>query len=205
MKMNRLKTGFDSLSDSDFETKSGDIYASMLDNASFPTPVPDLPSVKTSLDAYSAALIAAQSRNRDDVANKNAARETLTASLIQLANSVMTTANGDKQMLISSGFDLAKPGETTPLVKPEWITVTDGINPGDLKVRVKAVKGAQGYVPQYALDPQAPDSEWTKVMTTTCKYTFTSLTSGQKYWVRMAAIGPHQQMVYSDMVSRIAQ
>ena len=164
-----------------------------------------MPTIQAALEAYSTALVAAQSRNRDDVADKNAKRETLTSHLIQLANPVMTTAHGDKQMLISSGFSVAKPGETTPLVKPENLVLQDGINPGELSVKVHSVKGAKGYVPQYTPDPLTTDSEWTTVMTATFKFTFKNLVSGQKCWVRVAAVGPHSQEVYSDAVSRIVQ
>ena len=205
MKMNRLKTGFDPLSDSDFETKAQSIYASMLNNGNFPTPTPDVPALMVNIEAYSQALTAAQNKDKNAIAIKNQVRDLLTAALIQLANSVMTTANGDKTMLISSSFDLAKAGETTPLEKPASVTLTDGINAGQLAIKVPAVKGANSYGPQYTADPLTTDSQWTQFMTTTSKYTFTNLTSAKKYWCRMAVIGPYNQVVYSDAVCRVVQ
>lgn len=205
MKTNRLKTGFDTQSDSDFQTKSESIYSCMLGNSNFPAPTPDLPSVLSLITSYGDALTAAQNKNKNAVAVKNEARTTLTVALIQLANSVMTTANGDKTMLISSGFDLAKEGETTPLEKPEGIVLTDGVNAGELTVKIPAVKGANSYGPQYTSDPLTADSQWTQFMTTTSKYTFKNLTSAKKYWCRVAAIGPFNQVVYSDAVCRVVQ
>jgi len=203
--MDRLKTGFDGISDSDFETQGLTIYDSMNNNLYFPNPTPDLPTVLAALGGYSTSLIAAQNRDKNAVAQKKAARDGLTGILIQLANSCMTTANGNRLMLISTGFKLAKPGETTPLIKPESITLTDGQNVGELVVRIPRVKGAGGYVPQYTADPLTAESVWTKIMTTTSKYTFTNLESGKKYWCRVAAIGPYNQIVYSDAVCRVVQ
>jgi hypothetical protein len=70
---------------------------------------------------------------------------------------------------------------------------------------VPAVKGAKGYTPQFTSDPLTASSEWTQVMTTTSKYTFTNLNSAKKYWVRVAAVGPYNQVVYSDAISRVVQ
>ena len=205
MKMNRIKTGFDTLSDPDFETKAQSIHAFMVASPYFPAPVPDLPSIQTAIQAFSDALTAAQNKNKNAVALKNEARATLTALLIQLASSVTTTANGDKTMLVSSGFDLAKDGETSVLVKPDSITLADGVNAGELVVKIPAVKGASGYGPQYTTDPLTADSEWTQFMTTTSKYTFKNLGTAKKYWCRVAAIGPYNQVVYSDAVCRVVQ
>ena len=203
--MYRLKTGFDQLSDPDFQTKTESIYASMLGNINFPAPTPGLPVIDAAIEAYSAALIAAQQKDKNAVATKNQARNNLTALLIQLANSVMTTANGDKTMLISSGFDLAKDGETTPIVKPASISLTDGQNAGELVVKVPRTKGSTGYGPQYTTGPLTADSQWTAFMTSSSKYTFTNLEPAKKYWCRVAVVGPYNQLVYSDAISRVAQ
>jgi hypothetical protein len=205
MKMNRLKTGFESFSDSNFETKGTNIYDSMLSNSYFPSPIPDLSVVQEALQVYSAAVPAAQGRDRDAVAVKNQARETLTVLLIQLANYVMTVANGNKTMLISSGFDLAGEGEPTPIVKPAGITLADGPNAGELVVKVTAVKGARSYLAGCTPDPLTDNSEWTEFVTTTSKYTFKNLPNAVKYWCRVAAVGSHDQVVYSDAVCRVVQ
>jgi hypothetical protein len=190
MKISRIVPPSDGMSDADYETKAGSIYAGMFGNPNYPAPVPDLATLLVANNDYSNALILAQNRDRNAVANKNVARETLGSLLLQLSNSVMTTANGDKAMLISSNFDLAKEGSK---------------NAGELVVKVPAVKGAKGYTPQFTSDPLTASSEWTQVMTTTSKYTFTNLNSAKKYWVRVAAVGPYNQVVYSDAISRVVQ
>jgi hypothetical protein len=194
MKISRIVPPSDGMSDADYETKAGSIYAGMFGNPNYPAPVPDLATLLVANNDYSNALILAQNRDRNAVANKNVARETLGSLLLQLSNSVMTTANGDKAMLISSNFDLAKEGSNTPIDKPASIELMDGKNAGELVVKVPAVKGAKGYTPQFTSDPLTASSEWTQVMTTT-----------SKYWVRVAAVGPYNQVVYSDAISRVVQ
>jgi hypothetical protein len=205
MKRAKIKTPFESMSDADFETKAGSIYDSMLKSSYFPAPTPELPVILADLQAYSASLIAAKTKDKNAVAAKTDARDELTLSLIQLANSVSTIANGDRTKLITSGFDLAKPGESIPLKKPDIISLTDGVNAGELNVKVPSVKGAKAYGPQYTSDPLTSESEWTQFMCSTSKYTFKNLPSAQKIWCRMCVMGAYGQVVYSDAVCRVVQ
>lgn len=205
MKRSKIKTPFDASSDAEFETKAGSIHDSMLKSPYFAAPVPDLSVIQTDLQGYSAALIAAKTKDKSAIAAKIDARRKLTLSLIQLADSVTTTANGDRTKLISSGFDLVKPGESNPIKKPDIITLSDGVNPGELIVKVPAVKGAKAYSPQYTPDPLTADSQWTQFMCSTSKYTFKNLPSAQKLWCKMSVMGPYGQVVYSDAVCRVVQ
>jgi hypothetical protein len=205
MRRPRLTTGFESLSDSDFETKASSISARMDGNPYFTTPIPSLTVIETLLQEYSDALIPAQTREKNAVAVKNEKRGNLTAALIQLASYVMTIANGDRVQLVSAGFDLAKPGESTSLVKPKSISVTDTGIPGELSVKVPAVKGATAYVVHYTPDPLTENSVWLQVASTTSKCVIKNLVSEKRYWCKMAAIGPYGQVVFSDAVSRVVQ
>ena len=201
----KITTGFDILTDSAFETKAGSIYTAMNGNVNFPTPTPAMPEINGAVQAFSAALIAAQSRDKNAVAVKTEVRILLTNALTQLASYVTMTANGDRTRLISSDFDLAREGDSTPITKPDNIQLSDGLNSGELIVKVNSVKGAKSYLHQYTSDPLAASSEWSQVITTTSKYTFKNLTAAQKYWCRVAAVGSFNQVVYSDAVSRVVQ
>jgi hypothetical protein len=200
---NRITTGFNSLSDSSFSDKAESIYESMNGNANFPSPIPALADVSAAVTAYSTALITAQSRDKNDVAIKNQNRDALTDVLTQLASYVMLTANGDRAMLVSSGFDLAKEPQPSPIAKPDNVQVVNGINAGELVVSVTAVKGAKSYVHQYTGDPVTAESDWMHVNSTSSKYTFRNLDSAKRYWCRVAAVGSYDQVVVSDPVSRI--
>ena len=47
MKTNKLTTGFNSLTDANFQTKAESITASMMGNVNFPSTTPDMPVVST--------------------------------------------------------------------------------------------------------------------------------------------------------------
>lgn len=205
MKQNRIISSYNGLTDAGFANKAESINSSMTGNVNFPAPTPSITVLNTAVQDYTAALTAAQSRDKNDVAVKNQKRSDLASLLVQLASSVMATANGDKAMLVSTGFDQAKDGESIILPKPENIQVTDGVNAGELQVSVTNVKGAKSYVHQYTADPVTADSDWEQINSTTSKYTFKNLDSAKRYWCRVAAIGSYDQVVISDAMSRIVQ
>lgn len=205
MRTPRIVTGFSSLTDANFQNKAEGIYDSMNGNTNFPSPVPDMATLQAAITAYNQALTAAQSRDKNDVAVKNEKRSELNDLLTSLAAYVNFAADGDRTILISSGFDLAKEGDTTPLQKPENIQVEDGVNTGELTVSVTAVKGAKSYVHQFTQDPVTASSQWTHVNSTASRYTFKNLAGATRYWCRVAAIGAYDQMVISDSASRVAQ
>lgn len=205
MKKDKLNTGFNPQTDSQFQTFSESINTSMTGNVNFPNPIPDLAVVDAAVQEFNIALTNAQTRDRNAVALKNKARQNLNGLLVQLANWVMAVANGDRAMLVSSGYELTKEADTTPLTKPVNIQLADGPNAGELVVKVDRDKRAQGYIHQYTLDPLTDGSQWTQAMSTTSKYTFKNLGASQKYWCRTAAVGAYGQVVYSDAISRIVQ
>jgi hypothetical protein len=205
MKKSKIVSSFGSYADSNFETLVQSIKSSMQGNPNFPNPVPEIAVFANAVEAYSEALLAAQSRSKNDVAAKNQAKLAMLDFTAQLAASVTATANGDKTMLISSGFPLTKAGETTPLQKPENLQVVNGVNPGEQLVSVKAVKNAKGYIHQYTPDPLTPGSAWVQTYSTTSRYTFKNLQPAQKYWFRVTAVGTFQQEAVSDALCRVVQ
>jgi len=205
MKKAKLAPGMEDYSDAAFENKTQGIYASMLNNLYFPNPTPAITELDVAVKAYSDVLLAAQSRGKNEVALKNQARETLATMVIQLANSAMTTANGDRAKLVSTGIPMAKDGESSLLTKPENMRLTDGVNVGELVTKVAVVKGAMGYAHQYTLDPLTSASEWNQVLATTSKCTLKNLVAEKKYWCRVLAFGANGQVVYSDAICRVVQ
>ena len=204
--MKKVNLGFGGLADGTLLVKAQSIIAAMTGNAYFPAPVPELTVATTATTNYQAALSAAKSGNRTDIAEKNAKKDDLIQALVHLGNYVMLTAKGDEVILVSSGYALSRVKEPSPpLVKPEIIKVEDGSNSGELLVMISAVKGARTYVYQYTKDPLNDGNEWTGQNSTLTKNSFRDLESGKKYWCRVVAYGVNEQIVFSDPVSRIVQ
>jgi|SRR5690242_2394323 hypothetical protein len=122
---------------------------------------------------------------------------------------------------LTSGFQIAKaPGPTPPLAtdtsslevnktyllltKPATPSLQNGLNPGELISSVKAVAGAVSYLHQYATEAEMAQGKWNSVASSKSSCLLTALTSGTRYYCRIAAIGSKDQIVYSAVVDRIA-
>jgi hypothetical protein len=205
--MKKINLGFSRYSDAALLVLAQAILAALTGNAFFPTTVPALSLLQTVINDYIAALSAAQEGGRTNVATKNARKQDLVDLLIQLANYVTLTANGDEVMLTSSGFPLSKERQPLPpLGQPEILKLENGVNSGELHITIGKVPGAKAYVYEYTLDPLADNPDWQSSNSTLVKFIFNNLEAGKKYWFRVAAYGKNEQAVYSNPVlSRIVQ
>jgi hypothetical protein len=114
------------------------------------------------------------------------------------------TANGDRQIALQSGIPLAKEPAPIVITKPAGLKVNYGNQPGILLVSVKNVKGARAYLHQYSTDPLHKDESWTSMNCTTARCKIDGLTSGTKYFLRVGAIGARDQVLFSDVLSKMA-
>jgi hypothetical protein len=134
---------------------------------------------------------------------KNDLKAELTGILDDLADYVTTTSNGDKTMLLSSGFDITGDKDLSQALPPIEKLVVVSDQPGQATTRVKRVAGARSYVHQYTADPLSPDSVWVSETTAEREHTFSSLKSVVRYWFRVIAVGKGKQSVYSTPVARV--
>lgn len=205
MRTFRITNGFNELSDAYLIVRATFIKSSLTGNASFPQPVPSLTDLGASIDAFSNAVQAAEGGSRQDIAVKNSLRETLVNQLHLLGNYVLFTAAGDEVVATSSGYNISKqPTPQPPITSPDGVALANGINRGELELSCKKVAGARSYVHELTPWPVTADSQWQSVPSTSIKNLFTGLDSGKEYAGRVTAIGVKQQVVYSDVVSKIA-
>lgn len=205
MKSPKLRVDYARLSDADLELKADAVVAAFNEHmAVFDSPNPPLPDFNTAVIEYTTALTNAQTRDKTMVAIKNAKRVVLLQMMAALANYVMNKANGDETILVMSGFDLARPGVAKPPIGvPENFSIKNGINEGQVVCSVSRVQGANSYIHEYTPDPLTPTSEWKQEFTTQCKCTISDLQPGQKYWFRVAAVGPRKQVTYTNAQVRM--
>jgi hypothetical protein len=203
----RIKTGFYAYTGIGIVGYTQSILIALTDNANFPLTQALLVPLGDVLKSFSDALANAQTRDKVAVGLKNTARTELEIQLLTVANSVSNEALGNRDKLLSCGFELYKNSNTpAPALGPvKDFTVTDGINPGQLKLQAKGPAGAKSYVHQYTPDPITPSSVWISYTSTLKEYTFSNLESGKKYWGRMIAIGVKDQVSISNPASRIVQ
>jgi len=205
MRTPRINLSFSKYSDANLEAKAGVITSNLSASTDFPNLTPPIATVKQVLDEYSAALLAAANRARENVAVKNAARAALQAILRQLGISVMTIANGSIPLLTQSGFTLSKVPERNYIENPGAVKLVNGRSSGQLISSVKKVKGASNYMHQIATEEPTEATVWQGQPNSKTKYVFNGLVPGKKYWVRVVAGGAGDQATYSPVASIFVQ
>jgi len=171
----------------------------MTNNSHYPAPTPALATVQAAFDAYKVASANAAQGGVQNTALRNARRTDLVALLRQLANYVSATANGNMDVLLSSGFPVQKPSRTPigPLPAPVPPTVTQGAVSGTLNAASSPVYGATTYNWSLALQ-SAPDVDVQTAQTTGTRTQFSGLTPGQIYVISLNAVGAAGVSDWSD-------
>jgi hypothetical protein len=203
--MKQICISFGRYKDNNLLQKGEFVYASLHGNISYVTLETLLPLVKDALQKYNPDLAAAITGDRIAIAQKKQSRKELMLLLNRLGLAVMTEANGDETMLVSSGYNLVKARESRYITNPGNVILSDGISTGQMISRVKAVTGAKCYVHQLATAFDGEETIWISITATSCRYLFKNLTPGKQYWVRVAVVGSRNQIAYSNVATRFAQ
>lgn len=126
-------------------------------------------------------------------------------ALTDLANAATVAAGGSDAALLSSQFPLTS-GEKTPpspLAKVINLSLTAGDLDGEVDAHWDSVKNKKNYLVQTTLTP-AEAASWhgLGLPVSKSKTTFAGLTSGQKIWIRVCALGGSTgQGPWSDVAS----
>ena len=200
-----LSTDFVPYNDSDFLAFARSVMFNMRNNPHFPDPVPPLDTIGELVIEFAVSLSDASTKNRVDIAVKNTLRKQLEHQLGRLALYVMYVADDIEAILVSSGYNLTKKRAGSSVGEPGSPTLRSGINSGEIVSVIRAVKGAKYYLFEITRGDLTNESIWETHSCSRRKYTFTNLTPGQKYWVRIAVLGTGKQKLYSNPVSLWAQ
>jgi len=184
------------------------IVDAMTGNATFPTPNPALAAITTAATALTdKAAVAQQARlNAVNATTEQVAAEVaLDALLTTEGNYVQTTSSGDEGKILSAGMDVrADSAPIGELPAPDNLSATTGDHPGQIDLHWNRVKGAMSYLIQQSADPPTATSWAQASASTSSKATMANLTSGTKYWFRVAALGAAGPSDYSQPAARIA-
>jgi hypothetical protein len=180
-------------------TLANAVDAALNGNTNFPTPTPGLPTLQGSITTYTASLAKAEYGSRDDRAQKNADKDNLLSILRQLCDYVNSVAQGDITILAGCGYRLSKDPQPRVLGTPV-LKVENGVS-GQLIASSPAAEAAVAYKHQYTANPAA--LPWLEILSTKSKCKIDGLTPGQEYSVRMLAIGPHNQVTFSSVVTKM--
>ena len=108
-------------------------------------------------------------------------------------------------MIESVGMSVKAPGAPIgSLPAPQKLIATTTTAPAKVSLRWQSVKGAKSYQVQAATDITGAGNWQPAASSTKGRSVISGLTSGTKYWFRVAAIGAAGQSPWSDAAVKIA-
>jgi hypothetical protein len=208
--MAKVKLNFKSLSMPEKITRARIIVQNMTTNAvNFPNPTPKLSDVTVVIDAaeqaYNAALIA-RDISKQRTAELEQQVDALDTMAGRLASFVESASGGKEDIILSAGMEVRAPSLASgqPPAAPTSLTATTGDHEGELDLTWNASSNAKSYIVERSPNPPT-DTSWSQAaVVTTSKTTIDGLTSGAKYWFRVAAVGGSGQSGWSDPAMKMA-
>ena len=187
------------------------IVTAMTGNAAFPEPwpaaVPALAQIQKDLAAFQDTVTATATGDRTQIKARNAARATLANDLGQLALYVQSIANGNEEMLATTGFPLRQHKPRSQAINvpdaPSRVRASCGTISGTVVIRSSRVIGAGSYDVQIASADPTVESNWTAAGSyKSCRrIELTGLATLKTWSVRLRALGAAGPGAWSVPVS----
>jgi hypothetical protein len=204
--MPRVKLNLKNLSVNEKVLRARQIVTALTGNANFPNPQPALAQVTAAINGLEGAALEAQEARqiaKTRTAAQNAKEQVLDQAMTQLASYVESVAGQNDELILSVGFDVRGPSAPAAAEQPS-LTATAGDHDGEIDLAWDTVRGARSYVVQRSPDPPT-ESSWAHVgVPTRSRFTVEGLTSGTRYWFRVAAINASEQGPWSNPAVKVA-
>lgn len=203
--MATLKLGLEDVTALDLVPYAQGIHDRMQGNALFPAPIPALPVLQTDIDALKDANARVSvERGRSDYQAKRIALGGLQRQMKRLAAYVSLVADGNEDIILSSGFGVRRKGSPVgelniPIGLHSRLTRTAGRVELDWDVTA----GAKLY--HVYMSTTGSPFEWKLVaMTTKSRHNMDQLVSGSFYWFCVSAIGTAGESSLSNALRAMA-
>jgi hypothetical protein len=206
--MPRIKLNIRNLSVPDKVARGRQIVSAMTNNANFSNPHPALSDVTASLSTLDQTHTSLQTAKANVKAQATALTDAEAKAdriLAQLAAYVESIAGSNETIITSAGLE-TKISRSAPtvLTPPQGLSTTVGDHDKQINLSWKKVANAKSYTIQFSPDPPTAES-WDQAAITTAAFaTIENLTSGKRYWFRVAAVGAMGQSGWSEPATKIA-
>jgi hypothetical protein len=172
--------------------------------AIYPKPLPDVLTLQTALDNFSAGVAAAADGGSAAKSKKNNLRLMLTGQVRQLASYVQVACGGDMTNLLLSGFPAQKSTRSPigVLPAPGNPMLVLGSRSGELDASANPVFGASIY--NWTLTSNVPGAAAITRQTTASYVTFPGLTPGVIYTMTVNVVGAAGPSNWSQTASQMA-
>ncbi len=207
--MPKIKLNFSRLPLTEKITRARQIVAALTGNPSFSTPTPALTVVNSAIDDFETAYIATQAARQDAKAktsDQQQKEDLLDRIMTQLASYVEAAAGDNEALIQSAAMDVrAAPSTNSEIpAPPSSLSATAGDRDGEIDLTWDTLFGARSYVIERSGDPPTSTSWSHAAVATKSRATIEGLTSGTRYWFRVAAVNTNGQSGWSDPAMKIA-
>ena len=151
-----------------------------------------------------AAVQSARSDVTTRVASQDNAESKVDQMLTQLGSYVESVAGTDDTLITSIGIETkaSRSAPTLPTI-PQALTANVGEHDGEIYLSWKTVPNARSYAIEATQDP-ATASSWIHIgIATSASRVIQNLTSGKRYWFRVAAVGAIGQSGWSEHATKV--
>lgn len=205
----KLKMGFSGLSIPNFTLRCVGIKDAIANNAAtFATPEPALATIDAAINQLSARQTKVEmGSGPDETILRNEAKTELHNLMRTLATYVAGVANGNADTILLSGFDIVGSKSSVGLLAPPNTikTQADGLDAGTIRQSWKGVDRSSGYMTSIAHVVDGVIGAWTSNKATRLSHSFTDLTSGNLYAMRVATLSAAGQGPWSITVTHRPQ
>jgi hypothetical protein len=208
--LSKIKLNLKGLSIPEKVARARQIVTALTGNADFASPQPALADVTASINALETAYNEAQVARQEAKAKTSAQgqkEEEVGHILSQLASYIDSASGGDETKIKNAGLDVRSTsgasvsgGSTAPAA----LEATASDYDGQIDLRWERVEKAKSYLIERSPDPPTGTSWSPAAVVTKARASVSGLTSGTKYWFRVAAVNTGGQSAWSDPATKIA-
>ena len=205
--MAKVKLDFKRLPLAEKIIKTRQLVTNLTGNPDFTTPNPPLAQITASADALEAKVVetqAARQAARALTAEQSDLEDVLDQVIAEIGAYIESASGGDERKILSAGVGVRASAATRDITAPAAFSLTEGDHNRELKAHWDRVEGSRSYVLERSPDPPTETSWVPEKVVTTSSTTISGLTSGVRYWFRVAAIGSSGQSGWSDPATKIA-
>ncbi|MEO8068255.1 MAG: fibronectin type III domain-containing protein [Flavobacteriales bacterium] len=199
-----VRLGFTGVTSTALVEKGRNHVTMLTGNIAFPTPTPTLLVITAACNALDVANQAYDfNRGKLEKQTRDTAFTALKDLLRELGGYVQANCNGDKDLILSTGFDTRRPNDPVgPLNAPQNLRVIVAPYPGRLEVRWNGVRGRLLYQLYYTdKDPLEPGGWKLLLQSSKNRHTIENLVSNATYTFRTVALGTAGPSPVSDIAS----
>ena len=203
--MGKIKLDHTALGQPAFVVRMREIRTALTGNPAFAALAARLPPFDTVVDTLEArnttynATVQLCGQQLTELDTARATAEDAARTLASASEAETT----DAAALLSGGWHLVEPPEPpAPMPAPENLCATGGDLEGEVDMQWEPVSGREGYLAEWAADPNGP---WTQFYVgTKSSCTATGLNPGQMYYFRVRAFGALGPGPWSDIAQKRA-